>query len=72
MAYTQADLDAVQKAIVSLATGRRATMVQFSGGNMVQYAQAQLDELRALATSIERQLNVSRPRTRYFTTKKGL
>ena len=73
MAYTQEDLQAVSKAVIDLATGRRVTMVQFSGGHMVQYEQIQLEELRALETTIARQLAAAtRPRTRFFRTSKGL
>lgn len=68
MAYTQADLDAVNKAILDLSTGNRVTSVTFSSGQSVEYAPAKLSELRALAASIATQLGTRR---RFVVTSTG-
>lgn len=58
MAWTQADADAVQAAVLALASGTRATMVSFTGppARQVQYAVAELPQLRALLAEIQRYL----------------
>lgn len=73
MAYTQTDLNNVQAAILSLATGDRVASLTI-GGKTVQYGQAQLADLRALRTEIENQLQSGAGRRRFILTQtsKGL
>lgn len=57
MAWTQADADAVRAAVLALATGTRTVTVSYSGppSRSETYGVAQLGELRALLTEVERQ-----------------
>lgn len=48
MAYTSADLDAIDRAILALASGARVTQVTFADGRTLRYTEAQLRELREL------------------------
>lgn len=60
MAFTQQDLDAVNKAILDLVTGLRKTTVTFSsdaGNRSVTYQQAGLRDLKSVRSEIERYLN---------------
>jgi len=70
--YTQADLTAVTQAIMNLATGARVVTVKYAGPpeRSVEYAAAQLGELRALQAEIQREVNGS-PRFRRFAISKG-
>lgn len=47
MAFTQADLDSIDTAIVALATGRRVGSVTVAG-ERIDYGTTSLDELRRL------------------------
>lgn len=73
MAYTQADLNNVQQAILDLSTGNRVVHVQFGGGNRVEYGIASLEDLKKLESSISSEVNrATRRRVRYFRTSKGI
>lgn len=52
MAFTSSDLDAVDRAIVALASGTRAEEVTFSDGRKVRYSAATLPDLRELRAMI--------------------
>ncbi len=56
MAWTQADADQVRAAIVALASGTRAVSVSYAGppARSVTYGAANLGELRALLSEMER------------------
>ncbi len=72
--WTEADLAAVQNAILALAEGKRTTMAQI-GGRMIQYQQAQLADLRALRAEIMKELEDAGGTPRYTLTtnlSKGL
>ena len=73
MAYTAADLTALNTAIASLAAGDR--VVQFSKGDqMVEYGQAKLPELRALRAEMVAEINAAAGTPRHYriATSKGL
>lgn len=55
MAYSSADLASVEAAIVTLASGRRTVSVTVEG-NKVDYAPADLDQLRTLRDAIAAEL----------------
>jgi len=73
MAWTQADADAVRAAIVALAAGTRVVTVSYAGppARSVTYGAAQLGELRALLSEMDRSLNASAPNFRRVTFGKG-
>jgi hypothetical protein len=73
MAYTQTDLDNVTAAIIALARGERVVSVT-AGSRTVQYAQADMDKLRALQAEIRAEINAAAGRQRFVltTTSKGL
>lgn len=52
MAFSSADIDAVDAAIMALARGERATEVDFSDGSRVRYAEADLTKLQQLRSFI--------------------
>ncbi|RVT97905.1 hypothetical protein EOD42_08935 [Rhodovarius crocodyli] len=52
MAFTSADLDAVDRAIMALVSGERVTEVRFADGRMVKYADADLGRLQTLRSAI--------------------
>jgi hypothetical protein len=58
MAWQQSDADAVRAAIVDLASGKRVVTVTYAGPpqRSVEYASAQLPELRSLLAEMDRQL----------------
>lgn len=58
MAWTQADVNAVRTAIVALASGTRVVTVSYAGppARSVTYGAAELGELRALLSEMERSL----------------
>lgn len=58
MAWTQQDADAVRAAVIALASGTRVYMVSYAGppARSVQYAAAELPQLRALLAEIQRSL----------------
>ncbi|MFO7596463.1 MAG: gpW family head-tail joining protein [Desulfocurvibacter africanus] len=74
MAYTQADLDAVQTAILALAKGERVTSIRFADGKQVQYGEADLPALKVLREEIVREVQAATGRRRYAfaSTSKGL
>ncbi|MBS7789266.1 hypothetical protein KTR66_04635 [Roseococcus sp. SDR] len=52
MAFTTDDLNAVDRAIVALASGQRTAEVRFSDGRLVKYAETSLNDLRSLRASM--------------------
>jgi hypothetical protein len=73
MAYTHEDLENVTAAIIALARGERVVSVT-AGNRTVQYAQADMDKLRALQSEIRVELNAAAGRQRFVltSTSKGL
>ncbi len=76
MAYTQADLTNVEKAIVDLATGTRKTRFVIDG-DVVEYSVVQLPDLRSLRGEIAAELSTADPESGTvsafcFTGSKGL
>ncbi len=71
--YTQKDLDAIEKAILNLQSGKRVTSVSY-GDTHVQYAGMTLDELLKLRNQIKSNLENSKfgKRQVIFSTSKGL
>ena len=51
MAYTSADLDNVERAIIALGTGRRSTKFVIDG-QLVEYSAVELPQLRSLRSEI--------------------
>lgn len=76
MAYTKADLERVQQALLAFAAGERVASVTHNG-RTVQYSSADIASLRELAAEIENYLanqdaaKRRRSRTRYVSTGKG-
>ena len=72
MAWTQADADQVRAAIVALAAGKRVVTVTYAGPpeRSITYGQAQLGELRALLSEMDRSVNAA-PKFRRFAFAKG-
>jgi len=58
MAYTEADLQAVQDAINKLQSGERVVQVAHDG-HVVKYAEVELDELVALRNQIKAVVKVA-------------
>lgn len=52
MAFTTDDLNAVDRAIVALASGQRTAEVRFADGRTVKYSDTSLNDLRALRASM--------------------
>ena len=52
MAYTQTDLDTISQAIIDLGAGKRTVKVVIAGDSK-EYAQVNLDRLRALKSEIQ-------------------
>lgn len=73
MSYTQTDLDNVRSAIIALATGARVVRVSISD-KIIEYGQAQLNQLRALRQEIMSEVNSNAGRRRFVLTRtsKGL
>jgi len=75
MAYTPEQLAEVRQAIVDLGLGKRVVSVT-QNGRTVQFAQTDIDKLKALAREIAEALPNStvrrRTRTRIVMTSKGL
>ena len=75
MAYTPEQLAEVRQAIVDLGLGKRVVSVTHNG-RTVQFAQTDIDKLKALAREIAESLPTSalrrRTRTRRVMTSKGL
>jgi hypothetical protein len=74
MAYSAADLAAIESAILELAQGKRVVSVTGMDGRTVQWQQADLDKLIALRNQIqsESQAAAGRPRFVLTSTSKGL
>ena len=73
MAYTQADLESVQNAIVELATGKR--MVRLTVGDRTfEFGQAQMERMAELREQIKAELAAATDRPRFWLTRtsKGL
>lgn len=64
-------LEAVEKAIMDLQSGKRVTSVQY-GDTRVQYAEINLQELIDLRTKIKAAMNTNNHRRVHFSTSKGL
>lgn len=58
MAYTEADLQAVQDAITKLQSGERVVQVAHDG-HVVKYAEVELDELMRLRNQIKAVVKVA-------------
>ena len=73
MAYTQADQDAVQNAIVELATGRRVVRLTF-GGKTTEFHQTDIDKLRSLLSEITADVSAAGGGAQFYLTRtsKGL
>ncbi|MBR1734843.1 MAG: hypothetical protein IJ730_05280 [Alphaproteobacteria bacterium] len=71
--YTQEYLEAVEKAICDLQSGKRVTSVSY-GDTHVQYATINLDELLKLRSQTKASLSESNSRKRQviFSTSKGV
>lgn len=72
--YTPEQFAEVRQAIVALSTGQRVVSITHNG-RTVQYAQANLGDLKALARDMRAELAAAqgrRRRTRLVTTSKGL
>ena len=74
MAYSAADLAAIESAILELAKGERVVSVTGMDGRTVQWQQADLEKLIALRNRIqsESQAAAGRPRFVLTSTSKGL
>lgn len=75
MAWTQADLDAVDTAIMKLVSGERVVTIGYTGAGQsnrsASYGIVQLGELRALRAEIQRAVSGT-PGYRLASTRKGL
>ena len=73
MLYTHEYLEAVEKAICDLQSGKRVTSVSY-GDTHVQYATINLDELLKLRSQIKAGLSETNSRKRQvvFSTSKGV
>lgn len=69
--YTQKDLDAIEKAILDLQSGKRVTSVSY-GDTQVRYAEMNSDELLKLRNQIKSNLENFGKRQVIFSTSKGL
>ena len=58
MAYTQADLDNVERAIIDLATGTRTVKVVIAG-DVFEYSQITLPQLRELRNEIAAEVSAA-------------
>ena len=64
-------LNAVEKAICDLHSGKRVTSVSY-GDTRVQYAEVDLEALRKLRAQIKSSIKTESPRQVIFSTSKGL
>ena len=73
MAFTQTDLENIQSAILSLATGTRKVSVTING-KTIEYGQTDLKQLESLRSSIKTELNAAESKPRFVLTRsrKGL
>ena len=73
MLYTQEYLEAVEKAICDLQSGKRVTSIAY-GDTHVQYAPVNLEDLLSLRSQIKACLteSTSRKRQVIFSTSKGV
>lgn len=60
MAYTQAQLDQVEQAIVDLARGERVVEVRFGPNDTTRYATAELPQLIALRDTMRAEIVAAR------------
>jgi len=67
----QEKLEAVEKAISDLQSGKRVASVKY-GDTQVQYAAVDLEELLNLRMKIQAALNMDTRRQMVFSTSKGL
>ncbi|MBI9092808.1 MAG: hypothetical protein JEZ12_26630 [Desulfobacterium sp.] len=72
MAYTSADLDKIQKAIVDLGAGDRIVKVDFSDGHSVQYSEATKKDLFEIESKLLKALNTTPRRYIKTVSRKGL
>lgn len=63
MAWSQLDIDKVRAAVLKLASGELAVLVEFDGPprRKVEYGQAKLSELRALLSDMEASQSTQSP-----------
>ena len=73
MGYTESDLELVRKAILDLATGKRAVSVRL-GDVTVEFGRADMDKLRKLEAHIISEIQTAAGRKHFIltTTSKGL
>lgn len=73
MAYTTADLTAVDAAIMKIVAGQREVQVKY-GDMQVTYSDVEIDKLRALRSFIQSDIAgaAGRRRTSVISTRKGL
>ncbi len=73
MAYSQTDLTNIESAVMDLATGKRAVRVTIDG-KLIEYGQAQLNELKALRADVKSEIDAASGATGFVltTTSKGL
>ena len=69
--YTQANLAAIEKAILDLQSGKRVTSVSY-GDTHVQYAVTNLDDLIKFRNQIKASMSSPSKRQVIFSTSKGL
>lgn len=73
MAFSQTDLTNIESAIIDLATGKRTVRVNIDG-KLIEYGQAQLNELKALRADVKAELDAANGSSGFVltTTSKGL
>lgn len=73
MAYTESDLQSVQRAILALASGKRVASVRI-GETTVEYGQVDLEKLRRLEAQIRADIQAAAGGKRFVlsATSKGL
>ena len=62
MAFSSADLAAVEAAIIALSGGEAVSMVTFANGHSIKYREADLDKLLRLRALIQRETGVAHRR----------
>ncbi len=72
MSYTNADLVAVQEAIIKLGTGDRVVQVDFSDGHSTKYSEVTMNVLKSLRSDIQREISTATTQFFRTTTNKGL
>lgn len=56
MAFTSADIDTIDRAIMALVQGARSAEVRFADGRTVKYTEATLPQLRELRSFVAQQV----------------